>query len=232
MPSFSYSPVRHASYATMTHNGGISVLALLYLGGALVAFALLAHALAIEAFVTDGRRQAFGIGFTLPAIACLTLTLTIGLNEYRAQNGVLPTSVLLQHILQPQFKLGQSPNSVSDLRQQNAMSVIPLGQLCCASILGYIGGWYGRWSSISNHHEGDDPSHDPKSPVGRSTIKINIGNWDMSGVRRQSRFQNVFHALQNARCNRQLRWRSTIRRLFLPVLHRRTTENGLAINGR
>jgi ABC-type Co2+ transport system permease subunit len=114
---------------------------------ALTAFVLLVQAFAIDAFITTGRRRAFAIGFILPTIGYLVFVFAIGQTEFRAQMGVAPTTQLVQYLLQPRYVFGQSPHSDSVLRQQNALSVIPLGQICVGCILGYVGAWYARWSS-------------------------------------------------------------------------------------
>jgi len=112
---------------------------------------VLLHATAIDAFVAPARRRSFAIGFILPSIVYIGITISVGQTEYAAQLGKLPTTQLLQNILKPAYVFGVSPSIDSALRQTNALSVIPLGQLGFACLFGYLGGWYARWTSRSSN---------------------------------------------------------------------------------
>ncbi|WP_461506423.1 hypothetical protein [Rhodopirellula baltica] len=117
---------------------------------ALIMVIMLLNAIAIDAFVASPRRRSFAIGFLLSSLVYLGTTIAVGSTEYAARGGILPTTELLQYMLRPAYVFGISPHSDLALRQANALSVMPLGQLFFACVFGYLGGWYARLASRSS----------------------------------------------------------------------------------
>lgn len=92
-------------------------------------------------FVTTGRDRAGAIGFVIPCLLYAVLILGASKNELGYYGAVLPHSQFLQSRIASQTPmLGNETQLWMDDRKRRAQSMMPLGHLFVAVIIGYAGG--------------------------------------------------------------------------------------------
>lgn len=107
--------------------------------GVFVHFSILTGCL-ITALTAVGSYRAFAIGAVVPAMIYGAAVLTASDYELRCHAGTLPTSRAFQAMVQPtEVKYRQASTEQAVEKQWNALSVMPLGHLFAAAILGYAG---------------------------------------------------------------------------------------------
>lgn len=103
-------------------------------------------ALLINSLVAHGSVRAFSIGFLVPAFVYFGFLCITGIENALQPNlwANLPTTRWLQNVVSPAFP-DQIDLAVLEARVTSARSVMPLGHLLIATMLGLVGGYYGRW---------------------------------------------------------------------------------------
>ena len=124
-------------------------------------------AMVIRAVVAGPRDRIFAVGFVIAVCFYLAATVTMGDHEYRQSQGVLPTSQLLQALIQPPY--GTRGDIILE-RAAEAKSLMPLGHFLIAAAAGYCGGKYAVWVYIRTRRQPPSASNDP-SPPGENGTK-------------------------------------------------------------
>lgn len=113
-------------------------------------FPLLLVGFAINAIFANGDSRAFAVSFLIPSVGYLVLTAKYTATEYLDGYGSLPTSRFFGWLV----RFGTSSPTQDGLRAMEehyrSLSMIPLGHLSVALVLGYCFGYYGVWVRRQN----------------------------------------------------------------------------------
>ena len=112
-------------------------------GATVLAVLLIAYV--INVVVGANETRVFAIGLLIPACTYLAITLFASENEYAPTGGSLPTTRIVQSMMESKYsgrtmKIGEFSDRLRDISD-----TLPLVHLSISLVLGYMGGFYALW---------------------------------------------------------------------------------------
>lgn len=105
---------------------------------------------AINAIFGLAEKRAFAVSFLLPSLAYLYVTVNCSSMEYTEGYGRLPTSIFFSWVMSVTQSVTANAGLDAMRSHYRSLSVLPLGHLSVACLLGYCFGHYGAWIYRNN----------------------------------------------------------------------------------